>query len=842
MDFNGEKYSPGSLPEICAPRNELLRKLDHRSRERLLYIQAPAGYGKTVVTNLWLQRSGLRHLWITLDEYDNDPELFYRLLCSAVTYTQEGKHDPAGFDRTGMFASSPVEHAMLLTAQVTSPGQPVYLVLDDLHCIMQEDILQSLPSFIRRLPADYHFIMLSRTAMPRKLQELFEGRCQPLSETDLAFSEKEIQELFRLAGHALSPAKAGSIMEKTGGWAIAVSTLAASEDLPDLTRENGNALHQYMERQIWSGLSPKDKNMLRKVSVVNDFSAELFGKLTSVKNPEAVVRGLLQKNVFLSRIGEDLYRFHALFLEFLRDRQKEARMDPKKLYKIAAQHYSEKGELYIARHYAILGDNLKFLAWQIYGESQYTGFSNNRSISAYVSGVGSYIDMLSTEAYGKYPYLNISAVWYHYLTGNVLKMTEALDRLYASLKHIALLHPEFLELTILVCTLDPRKKFMEMMQQFDRLPPVRIRHGEQQGASITVNMPFAHRCLRDYSEFSLYEDFDVKLEATAGLLLKKYFKIAMLLIKAGFAYERNQWKEAAAYCDQADLEVDEETSDEVLFTAMVHRWAVHTAMGRDAESREAGQRIEQMLAEKDALYLMPNYKALKTETALREGSRQAAEEWLEEYFVHPEEHLVLYRTYQYLTTIQALIALDRLEEAEKLCRRLRKMAEDFSRETDMVEADVLLSVCLYRNACMEEAVETMLRAIELLYPYRFIRPFSILGSAVVPILKKCLTKVECRQDVCSYDRRYVNEIYIAAREQAGHKAGLPAPELPLKKLSKQQKRMIEYLSRGYTNGDIASETGLSVRTVKAHLFLAYEKLGVSSAPEAVSKAREMGLI
>ena len=120
-------------------------------------------------------------------------------------------------------------------------------------------------------------------------------------------------------------------------------------------------------------------------------------------------------------------------------------MDPKKLYKIAARHYSEKGELYIARHYAILGDDLKFLAWQIYGESQYTGFSNNRSISAYVSGVGSYIDMLSTEAYGKYPYLNISAVWYHYLTGNVLKMTEALDRLYASLKRIAILHPEFLE-------------------------------------------------------------------------------------------------------------------------------------------------------------------------------------------------------------------------------------------------------------------------------------------------------------------------------------------------------------------------------------------------------------
>ena len=54
--------------------------------------------------------------------------------------------------------------------------------------------------------------------------------------------------------------------------------------------------------------------------------------------------------------------------------------------------------------------------------------------------------------------------------------------------------------------------------------------------------------------------------------------------------------------------------------------------------------------------------------------------------------------------------------------------------------------------------------------------------------------------------------------------------------------MIEYLAKGYTNADIAEDTGLSVRTIKTHLFLAYEKLGVSSAAEAVSKARDLGII
>ena len=64
----------------------------------------------------------------------------------------------------------------------------------------------------------------------------------------------------------------------------------------------------------------------------------------------------------------------------------------------------------------------------------------------------------------------------------------------------------------------------------------------------------------------------------------------------------------------------------------------------------------------------------------------------------------------------------------------------------------------------------------------------------------------------------------------------------MKKLSKQQKHMIELLAKGYKNADISEETGLSVRTVKTHLFLAYQKLGVSTAADAVSAARRLEII
>lgn len=42
--------------------------------------------------------------------------------------------------------------------------------------------------------------------------------------------------------------------------------------------------------------------------------------------------------------------------------------------------------------------------------------------------------------------------------------------------------------------------------------------------------------------------------------------------------------------------------------------------------------------------------------------------------------------------------------------------------------------------------------------------------------------------------------------------------------------------------EIAEETGLSIPTIKSHTSLAYRKLGVTNAMDAVLKARELGLI
>ena len=54
--------------------------------------------------------------------------------------------------------------------------------------------------------------------------------------------------------------------------------------------------------------------------------------------------------------------------------------------------------------------------------------------------------------------------------------------------------------------------------------------------------------------------------------------------------------------------------------------------------------------------------------------------------------------------------------------------------------------------------------------------------------------------------------------------------------------MLELLSQGYKNAEIAEMTGLSIPTIKSHTSLAYKKLEVNNAMDAILKAKELGII
>src|SRR5437588_2401349 len=83
-------YVPVALgPLISRPR--LTGLLAESLKRPLTLVSAPAGFGKTTLLSAWqqsLQAGNPRVAWVSLDEEDNDPRLFWTYVLTALNRQQ----------------------------------------------------------------------------------------------------------------------------------------------------------------------------------------------------------------------------------------------------------------------------------------------------------------------------------------------------------------------------------------------------------------------------------------------------------------------------------------------------------------------------------------------------------------------------------------------------------------------------------------------------------------------------------------------------------------------------------------------------------------------------------
>lgn len=251
------------------------------------------------------------------------------------------------------------------------------------------------------------------------------------------------------------------------------------------------------------------------------------------------------------------------------------------------------------------------------------------------------------------------------------------------------------------------------------------------------------------------------------------------------------------------------------------------------------------MTEEEAQFFMPNLKAYEAKLALFDGNEDIAKEWLDHYFVTDMEHVELFRVFQHFTTARAYIALGEREEAARYLQLLKEYGQNLNRPLDAAEAGVLLSVLFYAIGKKKEAVSELLSVLELMQPYGFVRVIADEGASILPVLKRVASYVSSADYKGALSQKYLNDILLAAHAAAKQYKGVTAnftcTDKPVK-LSKQQVRMVELLSQGYRNAQIAEITGLAIPTIKTHTSLAYQKLGVNNALDAVLRAKELGII
>lgn len=198
----------------AAPRTELMKLLDRLSEKRLIYIHAPAGYGKSFSTRMWLERKDSAWAWVALNELaGRKPAEFYERVAAALLSLQP---DNAALKEVALhksFTTAPYEFMnkalMAFCSFARDSGAQYILVVDDLHLITSSETLKRIPEFVFSLPKCVTLLLLSRAEPPDSLSELvIKDAMAIVGVESLKFSENEIESFLASCGKPMTPRQA----------------------------------------------------------------------------------------------------------------------------------------------------------------------------------------------------------------------------------------------------------------------------------------------------------------------------------------------------------------------------------------------------------------------------------------------------------------------------------------------------------------------------------------------------------------------------------------------------------------------------------------------------------
>lgn len=322
--LTGVAVIPSKLEAPHLPSEEVHRaRLDAvlDSDRQVVVVTAPAGYGKSTAVAGWVHRSPRRRAaWVSLDPLDRNALSFWRHVTASIAGVVPGAREA---DTVLVERGHPgPEFVTALAHALWDDGQPLVLVLDDLHHAEPAAMCDELTTLVERCSGRLRLVTISRTDPPLPVKRwLAEGRAVELRMDALAFRPDEAVALMHRFGvAALDDADVERLNDHVEGWAVGLllsgltlerrPDLAASLD--DLFRSDRH-LTDYLVDEVLARLPDDLRELAFKLSVPVRFDEELARRLTGRADADALLERLARSNLFvMATTSPPAYRFHHL--------------------------------------------------------------------------------------------------------------------------------------------------------------------------------------------------------------------------------------------------------------------------------------------------------------------------------------------------------------------------------------------------------------------------------------------------------------------------------------------------------------------------------------------------
>lgn len=296
-------------------------------QERIVIVNAGAGYGKTQMLAHYVDQCEERSAWYSLSENDNELMSFVRNFTKSVaTVLRSGQDDFKVFVSLQEDLDILVEN---LVVWLDERVEQINVILDDFQEIHNPDIFNLLGVVIEMLGEKIRFFIVEMRSMPGFLEEYATiGRAACIGAEDLKFGASDIERLLgHIMGTEIQKQAAQIVYYYTEGWPVGVVQIMQQlrRQRKKITLDTVKSVCEKLEvsdyfmTRVYQMLPFDIQTFLKKTAVLDYMTASACNYILGNYQSESLLKYLVKEKLFVQSLGErsGVYRYHSIFQRFL---------------------------------------------------------------------------------------------------------------------------------------------------------------------------------------------------------------------------------------------------------------------------------------------------------------------------------------------------------------------------------------------------------------------------------------------------------------------------------------------------------------------------------------------
>lgn len=873
-------------------RAALVALTEKVAQSRMTAVSAPAGSGKTTAMLFWaeeLRAQGRPVLWLAARAGIGSKQSFLQALKAAGI--------AAGLPWDDLESGAPDEK-WLTTLAMMGDVRPV-IIVDDAQLLGQPilDFVAQLSSSARDALT---IIIAARGTVGLSLARMRAlGFLVEVGVADLSFSLAEATELItRTIGTPVDSRNLQDIIGDTQGWVsgiiIACDLYRRASEMPGGLRLTGlrPEFAEYFHDEVLSLQPDEVRNFLVDTSILDELTPSACAAVTGDENARVMLDYVFREGLFLNAIDQEhsRYSYHRLFREMVLGRLMDrAPGRAAIMHRRASEHFAENGQLATAIEHARLSDDKAFLADQL------DRLAEQLTYSGYLYRIDELGSELPWPLLAERPNLLLALAWRRI---RQLAFSSA-DRLLSAARQVYEIRREGRSLPVhAIQQLDLliRHRFVMLAAARDDMVKVEAESepllAELADGDAYLSCTLLAQLMSARRELYHFQDM-LKLEAeTSRALSRPGSDFASIALKSSVAptmMAQGKTQFAQRFLEEAftlAVEIHGPGSGLAALPALPLAELLYDA----GDLEQAAKLVEHYLPvvrQWGFSDQMASGYLVNARLSAAKGDLPGALSTLNEaHLVAIECGLDRLRSFIVAEEVRLLIKAGQIEEAERhflagdpqldgepiptlrptrrnesiaiawlriemqrhRLGRARKVAHrwlEFVKRAGAVRSAVIFELLLAEIAVLQgnrsEARRAVRAAVEMAEPAGWVRVFIDEGEVIASLIIEAYSQgPELDTPTDRFAVRLVSMLrrgpQIEADEEEVDDFGLTG------RLANREVDILTMVSGGLRNREIGDRLGLTEGTVKWYMQQIYDKLGVRRRPQAVLRARQLGIL